>query len=133
MGHEIRADYSQVLMFPPSVGDWVGPEHPARFIRDMVDSLDLEAMGFRVPGSGLGRARYAADLLLKVLLYGYFHRIRPTRRLEAACRANMGLIWLTGMKVPDLIAFHGRQQGSYCSAFQAIGAGSGKVQMCLHG
>ena len=97
---QIRADYKQVFLLPPSLGDCVGLDHPARFIRDFVDSLDLEALGFCVPTAGTGRPAYAGDLLLKVWLYGYFSKIRASRKLEKACMENMAFIWLTGMNRP---------------------------------
>jgi len=101
MGKQIRADYEQILMFPPSVEDWVGEDHPARFIRDFVDSLDLSELEIEIPDNDTGRPPYAPDLLLKVWLFGYFNRIRSSRKLEKACLEHMGLIWLTGMNTPD--------------------------------
>jgi transposase len=101
MVEPIRPDYDQILLFPPSPEEWVGPDHPARFLRDFVDALDLDELGFKTPACKTGRPPYSADLLLKVWLYGYMNRIFSSRKLEKACREHMSLIWLTGRNPPD--------------------------------
>jgi transposase len=101
MSYEKRADYEAQWLFPPSLEDLLGKEHAARFIREMVDALKLEELGFRQRVAEEGRPNYASDLLLKVWLYGYFHKIRATRGLERACMDQIGLLWLTGLRTPD--------------------------------
>jgi hypothetical protein len=44
---------------------------------------------------------YDPALLVQAWLYGYYRKIRSTRALEAACREDMGFIWLTGNHQPD--------------------------------
>jgi transposase len=101
MAAPIAPDYGQQFLFPPALEDWVPQDHPARFLRGFVDQLDLPALNFSLPSASEGRPPYHPSLLLKIWLYGYFHRIRSTRKLEAACRDHLPLLWLSGLIAPD--------------------------------
>jgi transposase len=99
---KLEPDYSTTYLLPPCVEDWVGPDHPARFIREYVDSMELSEMGIVESTSEVGRPSYSGSVLLKLWFYGYFMRQRSTRKLEAVCRDSMGAIWLLGgLPAPD--------------------------------
>lgn len=103
MSFEIDADYRQQWLLPPSLEDLLPSGHPARLVREFVDVLDLEELGFKTEVAETGRPRYAASLLVKVILYGYMNRNRSTRQWERACYHDVGMLWLTGMNYPDHI------------------------------
>lgn len=101
MRQVLAADYEQIHLLPASVEDWLGAEHPARFIREFVRSLDLKALGLDTLKRDEGGTSYEPALLLSVWLYGYLRRVRSTRALERACHDDIGFIWLSGNHRPD--------------------------------
>jgi transposase len=96
-------DYNRTRMFllPPSLDDFVPEDHPARFVAEFVDSLDLEALGISSTPEVEGRPSYPPQLLLNCWLYGFMTRQRSSRQLERACTENVAFMWLTGYERPD--------------------------------
>jgi hypothetical protein len=48
----------------------------------------------------MGRPPYAPGDLLKLYIYGYLHRVRASRRLEAETRRNVQVMWLINRLTP---------------------------------
>ncbi|MFZ0826596.1 MAG: transposase, partial [Verrucomicrobiia bacterium] len=102
MNHRTGLDRSQTLLFPERLEDYIGGENPVRFLDAFVGSLDLHALGFaKAQAAATGRPPYNPGDLLKLYLYGYLHRIRSSRLLEAECQRNVEVIWLLGKLTPD--------------------------------
>ena len=87
---------SQVMLLPPCLDDYVSDHNPVRAIDAFVDTLDLKGLGFKHTEERCGAGQPAFDpaLLLKLYLYGYQHRVRSSRRLEAETHRNLEVIWL---------------------------------------
>jgi len=102
MNHRTGLDRSQTLLFPERLEDYIAADNPVRFLDAFVASLDLHTLGFaKARCADTGRPPYAPAALLKLYLYGYLHRVRSSRMLEAECRRNVEVIWLLGKLTPD--------------------------------
>ena len=96
------ADRSQVQLLPACVDDYVAPDAPARFLDAYVEGLDFAQLGFtHAQPKATGRPPYHPADLLKLYLYGYLHRIRSSRRLEAEAARNLEVRWLLRGLTPD--------------------------------
>ena len=102
MKHRTGLDRSQTLLFPERLEDYIGSENPVRFLDAFVAKLDLHALGFaKARCADTGRPPYDPAVLLKLYLYGYLHRVRSSRLLEAECHRNVEVLWLLGKLTPD--------------------------------
>lgn len=99
--HIQGTDRAQVLMLPECVEDYVGEQNPARFIDAFVNELALAKVQLPVAPSATGRPSYDPRDLLKLYIYGYLHRMRSSRELEAQTYRNLEVIWLLRQLRPD--------------------------------
>ena len=101
MAHVTGQSRYQSTLFPEVVDEVVGRDDPVRVIDAFVDGLDLEELGFsKVAAEATGRPPYAPGDLLKLYVYGYLHRVRSSRRLEAETHRNVQVMWLINRLTP---------------------------------
>lgn len=101
MAHVTGQSRHQSTLFPEVLDEVVGRDDPVRVIDAFVDTLDLAALGFsKVAAEETGRPPYAPGDLLKLYIYGYLHRVRASRRLEAETRRNVQVMWLLNRLTP---------------------------------
>ena len=115
-------DRAQAHLLPERLEDYVGPDNLVRFLDAWVDTLDLRALKFVFPKEDIrqrGAPSYAPGTLLRLYLYGYFHQIRSSRRLEAECGRNLEVLWLLGKLTPDFKTIADFRKNN-AEAFQSV-------------
>jgi transposase len=100
--HKRGTPRTQSALLPPAIEDYVQTGTVVRLIDEYVGGLDMVALRFEksVPAR-TGRPAYAPDDLLRLYLYGYWQRVRSSRRLELECQRNLEVMWLLGELKPD--------------------------------
>lgn len=65
----LPCDRDQELLLPPSLREWLPPDHLAWFLLEAVEELDLSAIYADYRDDGWGRAAHDPQMMLALLLY----------------------------------------------------------------
>jgi len=78
------------------VYDYVAKDNPVRAIDTLVQTLELDTLGFKHTGawSGSGQPPFDPAVLLKLSIYGYQNKVRSSRGLEKTTRYHVEVMWL---------------------------------------
>lgn len=95
-------DRNQLQFYSSCFEEFIGEDNPVRVIDAFVDQLNIAQLGTtHAEPADTGRPPYDPKDLLKLYLYGYFNRIRSSRKLMLECRRNIELFYLLRHLTPD--------------------------------
>jgi len=92
-------DHDTPMLLPPSLRDWLPPDHLVHVIIDAVDQLDLSRA--RVNQRGSGDAQYPPGMLLGLLIYSYATGTFSSRQIERHSYDHVPVRYLCGDTHPD--------------------------------
>ena len=75
----------QMLLMPPSLGEWLPEDHLVWTVLGAVDQMDLDRFRETYRLGAAGRAPYDPAMLVALLLYSYARGNRSSRGIERAC------------------------------------------------
>jgi len=116
-------DRDQLLLMPPSMADWLPPDHLAWFLIDVVEELDLASFYSSYREDGRGGATYDPAMMLAVLLYAYCTGERSSRRMERHLHQDVAYRVLAANLQPDhatLARFRRRHEQSIGELFTQV-------------
>ena len=102
MAKEYRAYLpDQDLLLPPSLREWLGEDHLAYFVSDVVDQLDLTAIHAVYGEEKRGQPPYDPRLMTKLLVYGYCTGVFSSRRIHKRLQEDIPFKVLAAGNEPD--------------------------------
>jgi len=95
-------EIDQSLMMPPSLHDWLPEDHLARFVADLVPSLELsEFYASYDEKDGRGQAAYHPVMMVRLLIYGYCIGVVSSRQIEKRTYEDVAFRYLSADEHPD--------------------------------
>src|SRR5437870_5778983 len=118
----------QAALLPASKRDYLGNDHLAVFLLDVVPMLDLHAI-LDAYAEDRGQPPYDPRMLTVLLVYAYSQGISSSRQIERRCREDLAFMYLTGDAQPDhdtICAFRRRHLDAFQrSEERRVGKGCG--------
>src|SRR5919108_1690125 len=107
----------QLLLMPPSLADWVPEDHLARFVADVVASLDLRALE-EAYTEERGYPPYHPRMMVTLLLYAYCTGVYSSRKIGRQVVDSVAFRFLAAGNTPDFrtISEFRRRHGSALAA-----------------
>jgi len=110
---------NQLFLLPPSIADWLPEDHLVWFVLDVVAMVDLSSFHAHHRNDGAGRRAYDPEMMVALLVYAYCRGLRSSRKIEAACRADLAFRAICADVVPDHIAI-ARFRADHEEAFRVV-------------
>ena len=103
MSKTFRAwDVDQEWLLPPSIHDFMSPDHVAHLIRELVRwELDLSAIRLPYERELRGYPPYHPAMMVALLLYAYSRGVYSSRAMARACEERLDFMAVTALQRPD--------------------------------
>ncbi len=112
----------QMLLMPPALADWVPEDHLVRFVRDVVETLDLTAIEATYPEER-GYPPYHPRMMVGVLLYAYATGTYSSRKIARRLVEDVAVRFLAAGNQPDfrtLSDFRKRHSAALATLFTQV-------------
>ena len=113
----------QPFLLPVDMREWLPAEHLVWFVLDVVEQLDTSVFRRRTVRAASGRAGFAPEMLLALLLYGYCRGVRSSRQIERLCEVDVAFRVICAQDVPDhsvIARFRQAHQKAFADVFVQV-------------
>jgi transposase len=119
----VGVDRGQLLLMPPSLGEWLPEDHLVWTVLGAVEQMGLGRFRAAYRLGAAGRPALDPAMMVALLLYAYARGNRSSRGIERACWEDVAFKVITGMRTPDhstIAEFRRRHEADIAELFDDV-------------
>ena len=99
--HFREPERRQQALLPADMMEWLPQDDIVHLIVEVVAMMDLSKFEAGYELGGAGKAPFAPQMLLALLIYAYSQGVRSSRAIERLCHRDAGYRFIVGDAIPD--------------------------------